>query len=390
MTGKFGIQLFFLLILAPFTVAQTGINFSENGLKAALEQGKTENKPVMLWCYATWCPHCKAMRETVFPNAQVSDYFNKTFVCVAQDMEKGDGIELNKELKISAFPTFVFYNTNGEIVYRVEAELKKEAFIAEGKNALVPQKQLPYLKQQFEQNVSDSENCYSYIRTLKKAGMEVSTVANLYFATQTDKQLLSEINWRIFTNGISDMNSRVFQFVIGHQKEYTEIASPERLKRKLDYEVKALLNPLVETTDTFSYPEKRELAAQIHSYSTDSLIFNYDLKIWEFSHNWQRYSEVCLESADRFAWNNHSLLSEIAGNFLKHVDKSNALQQALRWANRSLSLNEEYDNYLLCAKLYKKLNDKPNALKMAEKAKNLASKFGWEGTEAINLLKELH
>ena len=220
--------------------------------------------------------------------------------------------------------------------------------------------------------------------------MEVSTIANQYFATQTDKQLLSEINWRIFTNGISEMNSRVFQFVIAHQKEYTEIASPERLKRKLDYEVKALLNPLVEATDTLNYPQKRELAAQIHSYSTDSLIFNYDLKIWEFSHNWQRYSEVCLESADRFAWNNHSLLSEIAGNFLKHVDKSNALQQALRWANRSLSLNEEYDNYLLCAKLYKKLNDKPNALKMADKAKNLASKFGWEGTEAINLLKELH
>ena len=380
----------FFLHSAPFTVAQTGINFSENGLKAALEQGKTENKPVMLWCYASWCPHCKAMRETVFPNSQVSDYFNKTFVCVVQDMEKGDGIELNKELKISAFPTFVFYNTNGEIVYRVEAELKKEAFIAEGKNALVPQKQLPYLKQQFEKNVSNSENCYSYIRALKKAGMEVSTIANQYFATQTDKQLLSEINWRIFTNGISEMNSRVFQFVIAHQKEYTEIASPERLKRKLDYEVKALLNPLVEATDTLNYPQKRELAAQIHSYSTDSLIFNYDLKIWEFSHNWQRYSEVCLESADRFAWNNHSLLSEIAGNFLKHVDKSNALQQALRWANRSLSLNEEYDNYLLCAKLYKKLNDKPSALEMAEKAKSLASKFGWEGTEAINLLKELH
>ena len=377
-----------LLLFVQFTLAQTGIIFFENGINAAFDKGKAEHKPVLLWCYATWCPHCKVMKETVFPDAQVGEFFNRNFVCVAMDMEIGQGYNLNKELKINAFPTFVFYNTNGEIVYRVEAELKKEAFIAEGKSSLIPQKQLPYLKKQFENNVNNSEYCFTYIRTLKKAGMEVSTVANQYFATQTDKQLLSEINWRIFSNGVSEINSHVFQFVISHQKEFANISSPERLKRKLDYEVKALLYPLVEASDTLKYQEKRALAIQIHSFSTDSLIFNYDLKIFEFSHNWKKYEELCLLSANKFGWNNPTQLNDIARIFFTHIDSFGSLNQALEWAKHSLSLDEEYDSYLLCARLYKKLNDRPNAIKMAEKAKNLARKYRWEGAEAVKFLKE--
>jgi thioredoxin-related protein len=139
MRKRVGIAFFiFWLVSVEFSLAQNGIVFSENGLKAALERGKAENKPAMLWCYASWCPHCRAMRESVFPNAQVADYFNKNFVCVAQDMEECDGPEMNKTIKISSFPTFIFYNTTGEIVYRVEGELKQAAFIAEGKNALIP------------------------------------------------------------------------------------------------------------------------------------------------------------------------------------------------------------------------------------------------------------
>ena len=63
------------------------------------------------------------------------------------------------------------------------------------------------------------------------------------------------------------------------------------------------------------------------------------------------------------------------------------MKKALELAQRSLSLDEEYDTYLLCARLYKRLNDVPNALQLAEKAKNLASKSGWEGTEAIDFIK---
>jgi len=375
---------------AQFALSQTDISFSENGLKAALEKGKAENKPVMLWCYATWCPHCKYMKSEVFTNRAVADFYNKTFICVMQDMEKGEGPEMNKDIKINAFPTFIFYDSNGTILYRVEGEFKPTVFLTEGKNALVPRKQLPYLKQQFEKDTSNSNNCYDYVRALKKGGMDVKGVVNQYFATQSDKQLLSEVNWRIFSNGITDFNSREFQFVINHQKEFANIASPERVKRKLNFEVKSLLSPLVETTDTINYMVKRQLAAQIHSYSTDSLIFNYDLKIWEFAGNWHLYSETCMQPIEAFIWDNHTQLSDIASNLLKHINDKNALSKAQRWARRSLQLDKSYDNYLLCSRINQKLNNPSEAIKMAQKAKELAKRFGWEGTESETLLNKLN
>ena len=386
---KYIVFLLFL-IYTQITLSQSAISFSENGLKPALEKAKTENKPVLLWCYATWCPHCKTMKAGVFIDQAVADYFNRTFICTSQDMEKGEGIELNKELKITSYPTFVFYDPTGTIIYRVEGELKSNVFIQEGKNALTQKRQLPYLKLQFEKDVSNSSNCFEYLRALKKGGLDVSTVINQYFATQSDKQLLSEVNWRIISNGVSDINSREMKFVISHQEEFSSITSPARVKRKLDYMVKELLNPLVETTDTANYLINRKLAAQIHSYSTDSLIFCYDLRIWALTKNWNAYRNTCQQSTKAFAWNNRTQLNEIAGNFLNNITDAKALSLAELWAQRSLALDEEYDTYLLCSKIYKKLNNTKDAIKMASKGRELSAKFGWEGVEAEKLLKELN
>jgi len=390
MTKAIKYALFLILVNLQFAFSQPAIKFSETGLQAGFTKAKAENKPLLLMCYTSWCPHCKHMKSAVFTESSVADFYNSTFVCVAQDMEKGDGIKLKDSLKIASFPTFIFYDSNGNTIYRVEGEFKPAAFIDEGKSALTRKKQLPFLKQAFDNDVSNSTNCYTYVRALKKGGLDVSTVVNQYFATQSDKQLLSEVNWRIFANGVSDFNSRTMQFVIHHQREFSDITSPERVKRKLDYEVKALLNPLVETVDTIDYPIKRKLAAQIHSFSTDSLIFTYDLSMYESTNKWEAYKETCLLSAETFVWKNRTQLNDISSNFLTHIPDKKALEQAEQWAQRSLALDPEYDTYLICARIYQKLNNSQDAIKMAKKAKDLSVKFGWEGTESEKLLKELN
>ena len=90
-----------------------------------------------------------------------------------------------------------------------------------------------------------------------------------------------------------------------------------------------------------------------------------------------------------FAWNNLTLLNKIAGNFLDNINDPKALSLAEQWAQRSLALDAQYDTYLLCSRLYRKLNNTNEAVRMASKAKDLSARFGWEGKEAEKLLIEL-
>ncbi len=378
-----------IILNAQTTRSQSGILLSESGLSTALEKAKAEKKSVFLMCYMSWCPHCKKMMTKVFKDTAVADFYNRNFICVAQDMGKGDGINLLKSLKINSFPTFVFYDSNAECIYRIAGELTANEFVQQGKNALNPPKQLPYLKKQFDTDTSNADKCLSYLTTLKKAQLDFSGVVSRYFSTQTEGQLLTEKNWRIIANGTTDINSREFQFVLHHQKEYSSIASPERVSRKIFYLVKEILNPLVESKDSLNYFNCRKSVTAIHLFSIDSLVFTLDLKLYDLLNNWNAYQETSLQSTSTYVWNDYMQLSTIATNYLKNINDTNALTQAVRWTQRALVLNEDYNSCFLGSRLYQKASRISDAIQMAQQGKKIAIKYGWDATELDSLLIDL-
>lgn len=131
---------------------------------------------------------------------------------------------------------------------------------------------MPYLKQVFEDDPSNPEKCYAYLMALRRGAMDYTGVASKYFATIPDSALLTEINWKIIANGVTDINSSQFQFVLAHQKEFAAIASPGRVQRKISNIVSETLMPLVEAKDTAGYFLKRPSAAAIQNGKVDSLL----------------------------------------------------------------------------------------------------------------------
>lgn len=93
-----------------------GINFEEMTLSEAMDKAKQEGKVIFVDCYTTWCGPCRKMAATTFVNAKVTEEFNNRFVNLKIDMEKGEGPELMKRFEITAFPTLLFLNSNGEIL----------------------------------------------------------------------------------------------------------------------------------------------------------------------------------------------------------------------------------------------------------------------------------
>jgi hypothetical protein len=170
---------------------------------------------------------------------------------------------------------------------------------------------------------------------------------------------------------------------------YAQLASPERVEKKIVFTVKEILAPLIDANDTINYFSKRQLALNIHHPAVDSLVFSYDLMVYEKNNNWDAYKKTTLQSVPQLAWNNYTLLNSIATNYLKKITDQPALKQAITWAQRSLLLHEEYGTYILCAGLFRKINNNASAAQMAQQGKDLALKYGWDHPEADQLLKEL-
>ncbi len=93
--------------------AAGGISFIEGDWKKALSKAKAEKKLIFVDAYATWCGPCKKLQNEVFPDAAVGTYFNKNYINITIDVEKGQGVEFAQKYGVEVLPTLYITDENG-------------------------------------------------------------------------------------------------------------------------------------------------------------------------------------------------------------------------------------------------------------------------------------
>ncbi len=386
------IYLFLLCISMQTVKSQNQFVPDDVPYKKALETAKTERKPLFIMLYAEWCPHCNQMKKEVFSDPNVMDFLKENYVCVWKNIEKEEGLALKNKYNTKSLPTFLFLDDNETLLYALKGEMKTTEFMTEVKYALNSRMQLPYLEKEFLLDPSNSAKFFAYLNTLKKGKdrTELSVPTHIYLKTQPDNQLITEANWRIIANGVTDINSREFQYVLKHQKEFAAVASQSRVDRKIESIVNELLRPLVDNLDTVNYYKQREVAKSIRLQKTDSLVFKFDLTLAERTEKWQFYKKVTLENTQKLVWNDASFLKDIGQTYLKHIKDTESLKKSIFWVKHSLELTDSYDGNLLVARLYNKIKDKKLALQYANDAKVICTEMTWNTKEVDTLLAELN
>ena len=386
--------LYLLFLFVSLQTVKSQNQFTVDGItyKTALENAKTQDKPVFVMLYADWCPHCNQMKKEVFSDQNVMDFLNKNYICVWKSIEKEEGTALKNKFKTTSLPAFLFLDANESLLYALKGEMKKEEFLTEANYALNTKLQLPYLEKDFLTDPSNVTKFFTYLNTLKKGKdrTELSIPTHIYLQTQSDSQLVSETNWRVIANGVTDIDSREFQYVLKHQKEFATVASQNRVDRKVESIVNELLRPLVDNLDTINYYKQREIAKSIRLQKTDSLVFKFDLTLAERTEKWNFYKKVTLEDTEKLVWNDASFLKDIGQTYLKHINDTESLKKSISWVKHSLELTDSYDGNLLVARLYNKVKDKKQALKYAKDAKAIGKEMGWNTKDIDTLLTELN
>jgi len=112
------------------------IVFINNSWIDALHQAQVQNKYIFVDAYATWCGPCNLLKSTTFRNSKAADYFNKNFINVSMDMERGDGPDLAARWGIQAYPTLLVFDSNGKPVTEALGYIGARALIKFGEYAL--------------------------------------------------------------------------------------------------------------------------------------------------------------------------------------------------------------------------------------------------------------
>lgn len=100
-------------------IEEGGIAFQNKTWDEVLQLAEKEQKYIFLDVYASWCGPCKMLKRTTFSDSNVGSFYNENFINVAFDAEKGEGINIAQQYRVSGYPTLMFITPEGKVVRSV-------------------------------------------------------------------------------------------------------------------------------------------------------------------------------------------------------------------------------------------------------------------------------
>ena len=120
--------LLLLLLLGPLGAAAQ-VRFETKSTDAVREMALRSGKLVLIDLYATWCPPCRMMEREVFSRKDVGDFMERHFVAAKYDVDKTTGKELLKRYGSGAIPLYLVFDTQGELLGRIQGAAKADEFM---------------------------------------------------------------------------------------------------------------------------------------------------------------------------------------------------------------------------------------------------------------------
>ena len=368
-------------LFSPIILTAQGISFMDNDLEGALAKAKAENKVVFVDAYTTWCGPCKWLAANVFTNDTLGEFYNKQFVNLKLDMEKGVGVEFAKKYEVRAYPTLLFISPRGEVVSRVVGAYPSTAtWMEAATQALNPFESLPYLNAQAAGRITDVEFVADYTKRLNTAGQSTDEILEQFYAANPDKYQRYDV-WQITKNNRHRQESMMIEALVNEYDRYytlfgtdaedvlmeTFMTGAMNIMRSKDFKEKQLDDYIMQLQ------ERRVPVAEKIDFITHIMLFEQKGK-------WKEYQALALSGTIEYVGNDAGMLNRIAWNFYEQVEDKTALKQAQQWASRAFELETSAAILDTDAHLLYKIGAKEEAISKATEALSLARMKGEDTT----------
>ncbi|MRG45832.1 thioredoxin fold domain-containing protein [Chitinophaga sp. SYP-B3965] len=421
--------LFFFFTL-PALAQEDGIRFFEGRWKEVLAEAKKSGKLIFVDVYTNWSIPSQKMAAEIFPLKAVGDTYNANFINYQVNAEKGPGFSFAEKYFVNRYPTYLYINGDGFLVYKITGFTSPQRLLASVDSALHKQEvkeTLTAYQEAFESRKTDKAFLRQYVNWLCMYKMPEDTISHVldeYFSQLKPAELKDPVIATYLLNILTTIRSPVFDHIISHQPFYNTFF--KQFPQTLGYVIVNSLAKAVETKndplfwEALSASKKLENPALLYPYTVflltnqyyvrnrqEKRVFErspvlldrvYLMKEEEIAHNDRRqfeelmYPYVSGEKDSLQVWDfprqkeiwrtSYSrylarVLSITADMYLQHTRNKTDLKKACLWAERAVELDEHnYLYYPVLSRLYAKTGMKREAIIAMQSAITLAQEQG--------------
>lgn len=366
-----------------------GIEFFQGTWKEALEEAKKQDKIIFVDAYAVWCGPCKKMAKNVFTKKKVGDFYNKNFLNVKLDMEKGEGMKFRQKYPVSAFPTLFFIDYTGELVLKMKGAQQVEPLIKLGKSALSKIDRSKEYAVAYESGDRSPELVYNYVKALNQAGKPSLKIANEYLSTQ--KNLDTKENLAFILVAASEADSRIFNLLIDKRKQLEAIHGASAVAAQIE---KACRNTAEKAIEFESEDLLEEATAKMKKHCPEkatAFTYNMEMDFCEKMGNSKEFVKACHNYAKKIAKNDseqlYTLVQDLERNF---PNDTKAMAEAESLAAKAVKYSDSnYKYYHQYAYILHKNGKKTAALKAADQALSMAKESEKRAVQKVQRLIDM-
>lgn len=376
-----------ILATAVFTAGftQEGIQFEDANWKRLLAQAADQDRLIFVDAYTTWCGPCKMMSRDVFTQAEVGEYYNSNFVNAKIDMEKGEGLGLARKYKVRAYPTLLFIDGSGELVHRAVGYQDAEAFLQLGREAQDPSKQIATMQRKFEAGERDPEFLKNYAMAAQGAmASNASEIASTYLSAQQDWTGPEEM--QLVFQAAQQLDDPYYKEILKRREAYATLFNQRYVDSKIQ---RAIMQSL--SAEEGEDKMMADAEAQFRKAFPDNpgpVFANFKMNYYRVNDP-TAYPKAAVDYLTDYPSEDPNELNSIAWSFYEQVDDNNMLQEALKWAQRSVAIESTFYNNDTLASLHYKLGNKKAAKAAAKKAIELAKEKGEDYTATKEMLDKI-
>lgn len=248
MTRSLKLLLIMICCASSVHAQDQGLQFFHGSWAELKAEAKRTNKLIFVDVYTDWCSPCKKMAALVFPLKEVGDKYNSGFINYKLDAEKGEGPALAQQFKVQGYPTYLYLNSDGDLIHRGIGYFEPDKF---NKNVDIAissandPNSIGKMSQKYEGGVWDKAFLHAYALKLIDLELSPTKALNDYFPLLTDAEKASPEMKKLFLRGQGVDNPAIMNWLFSDVNELGRISRESDIRNAFGYgPVEQLYNQL--------------------------------------------------------------------------------------------------------------------------------------------------